>query len=237
MSRGTGWGRSVLDATHPSHSRPADFQGETIGVRAGLAKCLYCRVTNPRTGQDLLGPEMADRAIGRERCHGPRGNHIAALEAHFPDLAIVNPAAASPRDVTVKECNDCHVLEHRIRDGDPENPGWIRSQGIGWTRSRCNTESGGALGCLTCHDPHKAASAASATDYEARCLKCHSASSPAPYETQAASTSGGATGPEARACPVSATSGCISCHMPSVPLGALHVKLTDHHIRVRGRQP
>ena len=142
-------------------------------MRDGLAKCLYCHVTNPRTGHDALGPEMADRAIGCERCHGPGGNHIVAVEAGFPDPAIVNPAGASPEVVTIKQCNDCHVLARSSRKDDPENPGWVRSQGVGWTRSRCNTESGGAFGCVTCHDPHQQRRAISTAEYEAKCLLCH----------------------------------------------------------------
>jgi len=233
----TGWDRSVLDRTHPTQARPADFQGETIGVRDGLAKCLYCHVTNPRTGHDSIGPEMADRAIGCERCHGPGGNHVAALESGFPDMAIVNPAAASPQAVTTKQCNDCHILEHRVRDAEVENPGWVRSQGIGWARSRCNTESGGAFGCVTCHDPHQSARAASAADYEVKCLKCHSATNQSAHGGTPASTSRIGTPSPFRACPVNAANGCIACHMSSVPVDALRLRLTDHHIRVSRRKP
>ena len=111
---GQGWDRSALDTTQPSRSRPAEFQGKAIGVRDGLAKCLYCHVTNPRPGREPIGPETADRAIGCERCHGPGGNHIAAVDAGFADSAIVNPAAASPRAVTTKQCNDCHILSTEL---------------------------------------------------------------------------------------------------------------------------
>ena len=68
---GKGWDRSTLDLTHPTHAHPAGFQGDAIATQDGRARCLYCHVTNPRTGKDSLGPEMADRAIGCERCHGP----------------------------------------------------------------------------------------------------------------------------------------------------------------------
>jgi tetratricopeptide (TPR) repeat protein len=231
------WTRSVLDMTHPTRTRPADFQGEPLAVRSGMVKCLYCHVTNPRTGNDAIGPEMADRAIGCERCHGPGGNHLTALETEFPDLAIVNPATASPHAVTAKQCNDCHVLEHRIREQDPENPGWVRSQGIGWARSRCNTESGGAFGCVTCHDPHQTAAATSTADYEIKCLKCHSAAKPSEPDGTPSRISQVGAPPTSRACPVNETSGCISCHMPSVAVDALRAPLTDHHIRVRRSKP
>jgi hypothetical protein len=214
---GKGWDRTTLDMTHPTRAQPAEFQGETIGVRDGLAKCLYCHVTNPRTGQEAIGPEMADRAIGCERCHGPGGNHVAALELGFSDPAIVNPANASPQVVTTKQCNECHILEHQVRQDDPENPGWVRSQGIGWMRSRCNTESGGAFGCVTCHNPHQSARATSAADYEAKCLKCHA-------------------GAGRTTCSVNLSQGCVRCHMPRIRIGSLHMELTDHHIRVHSEK-
>jgi hypothetical protein len=225
-----GWDRTTLDMTHPTRAIPPEFQGEPIGMRDGLAKCLYCHVTNPRTGHDAPGPEMADRAIGCERCHGPGGNHVAALEAGFPDLAIVNPADASPQLVTTKQCNDCHVLEHRIRHDDPENLGWVRSQGVGWTRSRCNSESGGAFGCVTCHDPHRSARSQSAADYEAKCLNCHSgASRPAAQDSPPTQPPAGRS---LRECPVNPATGCIQCHMPRMRIDSLHTELTDHYIRV-----
>jgi predicted CXXCH cytochrome family protein len=212
-AEGNGWDRTTLDMTHPTRARPAEFLGETIGVRDGLAKCLYCHVTNPRTGDNAVGPEMADRAIGCERCHGPGGNHLAAVQAGLRDLAIVSPANASPQVVTTKQCNDCHVLEHKIRDDDPENSGWVRSQGVGWTRSRCNTESGGAFGCVTCHEPHQSAHATTTAEYESKCLKCHS-------------VAGQTT------CSVNLSEGCVQCHMPRVRIDSLHMDLTDHHIRI-----
>src|SRR5262249_47861100 len=100
--QGKGWDRSALDRTHPTRAHAPEFQGDPIGVRDGLARCLYCHVTNPRTGHYSIGPETADRAIGCERCHGPGGNHLDAIGSGIPDLAIVNPGAASQRAVTSK---------------------------------------------------------------------------------------------------------------------------------------
>ena len=175
---GQGWDRTFLAVGDPT--QPEDFQGEAIGVRAGVASCLDCHITYPRAGRERIGPEAADRAIGCERCHGPGGNHLAAVAAGFSDRAIVNPASASPQAVTQKRCNDCHILDQRYRHGDPEKPGWVRSQGAGWTWSRCNTESGGAFGCVTCHDPHKGVRSTTTAQYEAKCLACHSAATVQP---------------------------------------------------------
>ena len=90
---GQGWDRTFLAVGDPTE--PEDFVGETIGVRAGVASCVDCHTTYPRAGRERIGPEAADRAIGCERCHGPGGNHLAAVAADLADRAIVNPASAS----------------------------------------------------------------------------------------------------------------------------------------------
>ena len=161
------------------------------------------------------------------------GNHIAALQLGFPDSAIVNPAGASPEVVTTKQCNECHILQKKF-DEDPENPGWIRSQGVGWTRSRCNTESGGASGCVTCHNPHQKASGRAPQTTRPNA----SSATPRPASDGEQATVGTRTS----ACP----------DIPPVPRQSverlswvshaartdesLHGELTDHFIRVRGQK-
>ena len=149
------------------------------------------------------------------------------------DSAIVNPASASPRAVTTKQCNDCHILENKFVNDDPENPGWIRSQGIGWLRSRCNTESNGTFGCVTCHNPHQGARATSTVEYEGKCLACHAATAEAAGGV--ASSSKGEPRREHRTPPARSTRpmDCLACHMPQVRIDSLHMELTDHYIRVR----
>ncbi len=233
---GRGWDRSALDKLHPDRRHAADYQGEAIGVRDGVAKCLYCHVTNPRTDRDPAGPETADRAIGCERCHGPGGHHVGAVEAGLSDWAIVNPADASPGLVTSQQCNDCHVLGRDYRKEDMDDPAWARSQGVGWIFSRCNTESGGAFGCVTCHDPHKSARATTTAEYEARCLSCHAAAGKIPTAADArpgsTARAHAASRPSASTCPVNPAQGCVRCHMPPVRLDSLHLNLADHYIRV-----
>jgi predicted CXXCH cytochrome family protein len=238
---GRGWDRSALDKIHPAPRRGADYQGEAIGVRDGVAKCLYCHVTNPRSGRESAGPETADRAIGCERCHGPGGHHVGAVEAGLSDPAIVNPADAAPRAVTSQQCNDCHILGRDFREDVLSDPAWVRSQGVGWTFSRCNTESGGAFGCVTCHDPHKSARATTTAQYEAKCLSCHAAKGRIPSSAGAGPGStaraSDASRPSARACPVNSTRGCLGCHMPRVRIDSLHLDLTDHYIRIHRPKP
>ncbi len=227
---GEGWDRTILDVNDPTHTE--DFQGRPISVCGEVVKCLYCHITFPRAGRERIGPETADRAIGCERCHGPGAHHLAAVAAGFSDPAIVNPASASPRAVTEKQCNDCHILDRNYKRDDRENPYWIRSQGVGWIWSRCNTESGGAFGCVTCHDPHQGARATTTAQYEAKCLACHSATTAehpgGPGPLARLTTESGS-----RVCPVDPAKGCIQCHMPVVRTDSSHLDLTDHYIRIR----
>ncbi len=227
---GEGWDRTILDVNDPA--RTEEFQGRPIIACGEVIKCLYCHITFPRAGRERVGPETADRAIGCERCHGPGAHHLAAVEAGLSDLAIVNPAAASPRAVSQKQCNDCHILDRNYQRDDRENPYWVRSQGVGWIWSRCNTESGGAFGCSTCHDPHRAARATTTAQYEAKCLACHPAST-ARNPVDAGLPARSATGTGSRACPVDDSKGCIPCHMPAVRTKSSHLDVTDHYIRIR----
>jgi predicted CXXCH cytochrome family protein len=223
-AEGKGWTRSLLDNIRPTSVE--ESTGQSISTRGGVVNCLQCHVTLPRGGQNPVGPETADRAIGCERCHGPGSHHIAAVELGLSDLAIVNPANASPQAVSMSQCNECHILDQSYTRTDRENSGWVRSQGVGWLWSRCNTESAGAFGCTTCHNPHQSARALTTAQYEAQCLGCHSASSP----SKDRSTPAPAT---ATVCPVNAVKGCLDCHMPRVRDAASHLDLTDHYIRVR----
>ena len=82
--------------------------------------------------------------------------------------------------------------------------------------SRCYRDSGGKLGCLTCHDPHVQPSAARAPAYyRSKCLSCHT-------ETSCKLTV---------AARRRASDDCASCHMPKRQLQTIaHSALTDHRI-------
>jgi hypothetical protein len=234
---GTGWDRTSGDvgAADPVEN----VQGRPIDVRDGVVRCLYCHVTRPREFRDprpeTVGPEAADAAIGCERCHGPGGNHLAAIAADFPDRAIVNAGAASAATVNT-QCSQCHIVDVRgAIESAPDDPHYVRSPGMTLTFSRCYAESGGSLSCLTCHDPHRAAES-SASFYETKCLACHSQQRALRGRT--ASTDDSSTTPPTgrrTACKVNPTKDCVNCHMPKVPVAELHTSLTDHYIRVRGR--
>jgi tetratricopeptide (TPR) repeat protein len=85
-------------------------------------------------------------------------------------------------------------------------------------QSRCRTESGAPLSCLTCHDPHEKVSKERRTaHYRNACLTCH----------EEEDCGGGTHAAE--------SGDCASCHMPKRRTqDVVHVVMTDHLIR---RQP
>jgi hypothetical protein len=213
------------------------MRGETIDVRDGVVRCLYCHVTQSRDFRDpppesAAGPESADTGIGCERCHGPGGNHVAAMKLHFPDPAIVNAGRAGG-DAINKQCADCHTTGVRSQiERAPDDPRYVRSTAVTFAASRCYTESAGSMSCLTCHGGHGERDRSPAF-FESICLACHAEPSPesAPAARKDARLNRSVLAP-GRACTVNPREGCIGCHMPKIPVPTLRTSLTDHYIRV-----
>ena len=92
-------------------------------------------------------------------------------------------------------------------------------------QSRCYLESGGALSCLTCHDPHvKVPPAERAAHYRAACLTCHQVDQCGRAAMVAA---GGAV-------PAIDPGDCAGCHMAKRRTeDVVQVVMTDHLIRRR----
>jgi tetratricopeptide (TPR) repeat protein len=221
---------NILWDLTPNVARPdaADADG-VIGQYLSadaLEKCLDCHMTSMRAARDHRVPEAADHGIGCERCHGPGGNHVAAVAANFADLAIARPKLASSAQIT-RLCATCHNPDNPLVPED--DPLTIRFQTLTMPRSRCYTESAGGLSCVTCHDPHRNAKTSSA-HYEAKCLSCHTA---VPDKKSRTSHQALAAGDAPRVtCPVNAADNCLKCHMPATPSAVHHTAFTDHHIRV-----
>ena len=148
--RDSGWARTT------GHSADADgghdILGKPLDVIDGIHKCLFCHSTNPNAILRSSGPESADRGIGCERCHGPGALHVMAVEAKFPDRAIVDPRRATAEG-RVRLCGQCHGYHGQL-SLPRDDSFWIRFQGTTLPWSRCYTESAGSLDCTTCHDPH-----------------------------------------------------------------------------------
>jgi hypothetical protein len=230
FGEGQTWGETKGITTRPRE--PGDHVGLALAPRP-LRHCLHCHSTwfgavdLSRTAPK--GPEADDRGIGCERCHGPGLNPIKAVDSGFAETAI-RLSASSPPSAKLHSCTECHASDGSIEPSDPE---FTRAQGTTLLFSRWYTQSGGQLGCTTCHDPHRALDR-NISRYETKCLECH----PSRALQSATST----TKPESMAdrfadlqrpsCPVSPATNCVACHMPKVEISDRRSHFTDHHIRV-----
>jgi Flp pilus assembly protein TadD len=95
----------------------------------------------------------------------------------------------------------------------------INGAGYRFLKSRCYTESKGALTCVTCHDPHDLPRGEEAvTRYSAACAKCHGDRVRAAIAAKRHPAGGR----------------CVACHMPRRRTeDAVHVVMTDHWIQRR----
>jgi hypothetical protein len=191
-------------------------------------------------------PPFQELAIGCENCHGPGEAH-----AHDPKRRgnIVNPAKLSPR-LAENICMSCHqtgdvrVLQpgktyQDFRPGQwlfdtvailevPPNSEEKHEQDLlehnaAMQASRCFTQSGGKLSCLSCHDPHVQPPAAEASTYfRAKCFTCHT--------EQSCRLS--------LAVRQSRADNCVDCHMPKRSVAVIsHSALTNHRIPARPDKP
>jgi hypothetical protein len=240
--RGTGWDLATGLPTRPADEE--EYLGQKMAERDGVWRCLNCHTTNVFSVVNDVGPEAGDHSIGCETCHGPGGNHVAAVAAGFSDLAIASPRRASPGAIN-QICAKCHGIQQpEGLDGPRTDPIWLRFQSLTLSWSRCYTESDGKLGCVTCHDPHRNAETVPSRN-DANCLSCHvSDASPGPpgsatdldkERPSRTSRNRAATSRSKTTCPVNPTEGCVSCHMPPVWTQGTHSFKVDHFIRIRDR--
>jgi Flp pilus assembly protein TadD len=189
--------------------------------------------------------------IGCERCHGPgelhASRHESGAKASKPDHTIVNPRRL---EAPLREavCEQCHLQgESRVprrglelsdyRPGLPFDafaavfvraPDFADPQkSVGQVEqmrlSQCFLKSEGALGCVSCHDPHRLPPAEGKAGYfRAKCHACHEAKTPCsqPLAVREAKRDD-----------------CVACHMPGYGSSNIaHASITDHRV-LRKPQP
>lgn len=214
------WGRTNEHPAEPPD--PPGYVGRPLSSES-VRRCLHCHSTNFRAVLEPDGrPEALDHGIGCERCHGPAGNHRAAIATSFPEPAIARLKQASASQI-VALCGECHTAPAKKT---PEDPGFVRYQASGLVLSRCYTESNESLSCTTCHDPHKDVET-NAAFYETKCRKCHGGSAKAVNGRNVGGEIAGAS------CRLGSRGDCLDCHMPRVNNAVPRAVFTDHHIRVR----
>jgi len=170
-------------------------------------KCLTCHGEPETLGAGKQG------GVRCESCHGPGAEHVQAVSKGQAGMGIVNPKKLTA-DESMEICAQCHIGFSVHADPLPQDL-LVSSQVPALRNSECFIQSGKALGCTACHDPHRDAPRAEAVNRsENVCLGCHAMG----------------VRQHAGICPVKATGGCIACHMPQVDSGVF--RLTDHWIRV-----
>jgi predicted CXXCH cytochrome family protein len=210
------------------------------------AECLFCHSNRALEVEETLNayrpPIFEGHAVGCERCHGPGELHVrrqGQAEAYEGrDVTIVNPRHLEPA-LREAVCQQCHLQgKFRVR---PYGRGTFDYRpGLPWhlfrsvfvqanapmkfvgqveqmTASPCYRASSGALGCISCHDPHELpAPERRVAHYRDRCLSCHAD----------------------RGCGLAPTvrqqrnrdDSCIDCHMPAGATEISHIAITDHRI-------
>jgi Tetratricopeptide repeat len=199
--------------------------------------------------------------IDCERCHGPGSVHVDEINAGRVvdvtkeiDYSIVNPAKLSPQG-QLDVCKRCHMQGAAVfADGQAPLdylPGKALNEfeNVYWTRqpdsvqgfimashpdrlamSQCFLKTWEPasdlepLTCLSCHNPHLPIEDVEENFIPSVCQSCHQ------EEDQLTCT-------EPTVVAGTATGTCVSCHMPTSGATDIpYVRVTDHFIRVPGRE-
>ena len=198
--------------------RPKDGYFARLGVlyeHGGAWRCIQCHATRtPRTG-GRIDFEAVRPGVGCQRCHGPRGAHVAQAQAGA--AAVEDPFWSTARAIdAVNRCGECH---RRADDQDPASirPGNIdivRFQPVGLTQSACFKRSE-RMTCTTCHDPHASLARQALHSDDRQCTQCHHSTNGKPGS-----------------CGAGNETQCLGCHMPKVETWP-GLSFTDHWIRIR----
>jgi hypothetical protein len=206
----------TIGASRMAPQSLTDAVGRLLSDRE-VASCFSCHATNAVIGSQLRLEKFV-HGIRCESCHGPGGEHVAAIKRGEPGRkSIFNPGRLSGDELTQQFCASCHRGSDEFSLLKSMEINNVRFQPYRIFHSKCYSDDRN-ISCIACHNPHEPLKE-DAAFYDAKCLECHSLrGKPA---KAGASTS----------CPV-ADKDCTSCHMPKVEVKAAHFKFTDHYIRV-----
>lgn len=183
-----------------------------------VSNCFACHATGALSGSQLRLEKFV-HGVRCESCHGPGGNHIAAIKDGKPGrTSIFNPGRLGGDELTQQFCASCHRGADEFSLLKSMEINNVRFQPYRIFNSKCYSDER-EISCIACHDPHEPLRE-DAAYYDKKCLACHS------LKTKTAAKTG-----EGTSCPV-ADNNCTSCHMPKIEIKAAHFKFTDHYIRI-----
>ena len=183
-----------------------------------VASCFSCHATGAVVAGSQLRLDRLTHGVRCEACHGPGGQHIAAVkEGESPAKSIYNPKLLGGDELTQHFCAACHRSAEEFSLLHSLGINNVRFQPYRIFQSKCYSDDR-KISCTACHNPHESLREEAAY-YDKRCLECHSLRDKT------------AKAGEGKSCPV-ADKDCTSCHMPKIEIKAAHFKFTDHNIRV-----
>jgi hypothetical protein len=191
-----------------------------------VGNCFGCHSTGGINGGHLNTAKMIP-GIRCEACHGPGGQHDAAVHAgELKAKLIYNPNQLSGDELSQDFCASCHRGNDEfglLKSMEVNN---VRFQPYRVFHSKCYSDDR-RISCTACHNPHEPLQR-EVRYYDAKCLACHVA------KGQVVDAQKKAAGQSLTAGCKVATKDCVSCHMPKIGPPAAHFKFTDHYIRIVG---
>jgi len=179
--------------------------------QSGIAGCFECHSTGPVSFDSSGQADTTELGVRCETCHGPGAAHSKS-----PTRKNIRNLGHLSAQQLNEFCGRCHRPPATSGEKVDWNFSWnIRHQPLYLNQSACFRKSGGALTCLTCHNPHESAKSKPAAFYNSRCIACHSTTAVRPKPV----------------CEAGKASNCIDCHMPLVSPQA-SLRFTNHWIGV-----
>ena len=221
-----------LDWTMGYPSTPPPSLEEAAGRRLSSDEardCLACHATAATSGTQLRLERLLP-GVTCEACHGPGGEHIAAMQAKkLQDKRIFNPGNLAPDELSQDFCGSCHrsaeqVMAVRALRGIVS----VRFQPYRMFTSKGHDPDDARITCTACHEVHTDPRTEESF-YDEKCLACHR--SAASLKSEQIAKAEIADERNAKACTVAAAK-CVSCHMPKVEVPGSHFQFTDHRIRI-----
>ncbi|HEV2272832.1 MAG TPA: tetratricopeptide repeat protein [Acidobacteriaceae bacterium] len=223
--------------------------------RAIPGECMFCHNGFPIQGRypdrEISGlatfPKEIPEGIDCQRCHGPGGAHLRAVNSPKPSLdqirkSIVNPARLS-RDRQLEVCMQCHLetssslmpnqLRRYSRDLESFRPGEpLGDYQFYFDRAPAPA---GHDGFEIAHAAYRLRMSACFRSSQMTCLTCHD-----PHQSYRTTSSEAHYVAVCESCHRSvvhktalpAKADCLSCHMPKRRTDdVVHVVMTDHYIQ------
>lgn len=177
---------------------------KTLDPGTGIWGCFECHSTGPLSVDKGGVIQPFELGVRCEACHGPGDRHAEAVVSGQVDRArkLIQKPGRNPAAGLNQFCGTCH----RPPGGEGVQIDWnfpwnVRHQPPYFSQSACFQKSGGALSCLTCHDPHEPLRKHDPAYYDQKCLSCHKA---------------GAARLPKEVCQTRQPADCADCHMPRV---------------------